>query len=124
MEKIGFGRGVAEELFTEPANILSQVDDISVRDAEIEYRKLREIIGVGLKGTVADIDVLKFDYLVIDEAHTCKNVFSMVKKDKAGRKRFGMTGATSDTGIKSRTSATSPVKRNSKRWKRKRGTGL
>ena len=101
MKKIGFGSGVADELFTELANILSQTENTNVRQAEIEYQKMREVIGVGLKDTVADIDALKFDYIVIDEAHNCKNVFSMVKKDKeTGQKRFGMTGATSDTGIK------------------------
>ena len=31
MKKIGFGSGVADELFIELANILSQVDDMNVR---------------------------------------------------------------------------------------------
>jgi hypothetical protein len=100
-KKIGFGDQVADELFVEMVNILHQSSvDKSARDNEIEYQKYREKIGVGLKDTVADIDALGFDYIVIDEAHNCKNIFSGVKKNDEGQKRFGMTGAVSDTGIK------------------------
>ncbi len=100
-KKIGFGDEVADELFTELVNILHQSNvEKSARDTEIEYQKYREKIGVGLKDTIADIDKLGFDYIVIDEAHNCKNIFSAVKKNSEGHKRFGMQGAVSDTGIK------------------------
>ena len=100
-KKIGFGNQVANELFYELVNILHQSNvDKSARDTEIEYQKYREKIGVGLKDTVADIDVLGFDYIVVDEAHNCKNIFAGVKKNKDGDKRFGMQGAVSESGIK------------------------
>lgn len=100
-KKIGFGNQVANELFYELVNILNQSNvEKSARDTEIEYQKYREKIGVGLKDTVADIDVLGFDYIVIDEAHNCKNIFAGVKKNKEGHKRFGMQGAVSESGIK------------------------
>jgi len=100
-KRIGFGDKVADELFTELVNILHQSNvEKTARDTEIEYQKYREKIGVGLKDTIADIDTLEFDYIVIDEGHNCKNIFSAVKKNKEGQKRFGIQGAASDTGIK------------------------
>lgn len=99
-KKIGFGLDVAEDLFVELSNILMQSDHFKTRDAEVEYQKIREQVGVGLKDTIADIDKLGFDYIVMDEAHNAKNIFSSVKKDKSGRKRYGMSGATSDMGVK------------------------
>jgi SNF2 family DNA or RNA helicase len=75
-KRLGFGESVSDELFTELVNILGQSKEKSSRDKEIEYQKFREMIGVGLKNSIADIDVLGFDYAVIDEAHRCKNVFS------------------------------------------------
>jgi hypothetical protein len=55
---------------------------------------------VGLKNSIADIDVLGFDYAVVDEAHRCKNVFSQVKSDDEGNKRYNIQSATSETGQK------------------------
>jgi N12 class adenine-specific DNA methylase len=91
---------VSEDLFTELVNILGQSAEKSARDAEIDYQKYREKIGMGEKNTVCDIDTLGFDYLVIDEAHRCKNVFEQVKSDDEGNKRYNITSAVSETGIK------------------------
>ena len=108
-KKIGFGDSVSDELFVELANILGQShfskeqsgSKKSARDTEIEYQKYREKIGVGIKNTIADIEALGFDYIVIDEAHRCKNVFDSVKlKEKKDTKRFNIQGQVSETGIK------------------------
>ncbi|MCR9171908.1 MAG: DEAD/DEAH box helicase [bacterium] len=100
-KKIGFSQKVMESMFYELANILAQSKvGASQRDIEIEYDKYREKIGLGLKGTILDIDALGLDYIVIDEAHRCKNIFDTVKADKKGNKRFGLQGRTSETGIK------------------------
>lgn len=99
-KKIGFSEKVMEQLFVELTNILYQSSQKTDRDKEIDYQKYREKIGVGLKGTEADIDTLGIDYLVIDEAHRCKNVFEGVKAGEDGKKRFGISGAVSETGIK------------------------
>ena len=99
-KRLGFGKSVSDELFTELVNILGQSNEKSNRDKEIEYQKFREMIGVGLKNTIADIDILGFDYAVIDEAHRCKNVFSQVKSDEDGNKRYNIQSATSETGQK------------------------
>jgi hypothetical protein len=99
-KQIGFSNNVSEELFTELVNILGQSAEKSARDAEIDYQKYREKIGMGEKNTVCDIDTLGVDYLVIDEAHRCKNVFEQVKSDDEGNKRYNITSAVSETGIK------------------------
>ena len=100
-KKIGFSNEVGEELFFELVHILEQKDyERSVRDTEINYQKYREIVGIGNKGTIADIDKLGFDYIVMDEAHKCKNIFEKVKANDQGEKRFGIEGATSETGKK------------------------
>lgn len=99
-KRLGFGKDVSEELFTELVNILGQSDEKSQRDKEIKYQKFREMIGVGLKNTVADIDTLGFDYVVIDEAHRCKNVFASVKADEDRGKRYNIQSAVSETGQK------------------------
>ncbi len=100
-KKLGFSLKQKDSMFHELTNILAQSDvELSERDKEVEYQKYREKIGMGLKGTIADIDVLGFDYFVIDEAHRCKNVFEGVKAEKGGRKQFGLQGRTSELGIK------------------------
>lgn len=99
-KKLGFGKSVSEELFIELVNVLGQSDHKSERDKEIKYQKFREMIGVGLKNTIADIDALGFDYVVIDEAHRCKNVFANVKADEQGGKRYNIQSAVSETGQK------------------------
>ena len=99
-KRLGFGKDVSDELFTELVNILGQSGEKSQRDKEIKYQKFREMIGVGLKNTVADVDVLGFDYVVIDEAHRCKNVFASVKADEKKGKRYDIQSAVSETGQK------------------------
>jgi hypothetical protein len=99
-KRLGFGESVSDELFTELVNILGQSREKKQRDKEIEYQKFREMIGVGLKNSIADVDALGFDYAVIDEAHRCKNVFSQVRSDEAGNKRYNIQSATSETGQK------------------------
>jgi superfamily II DNA/RNA helicase len=99
-KRLGFGESVSDELFTELVNVLGQSKEKSHRDKEIEYQKFREMIGIGLKNTIADVDILGFDYAVIDEAHRCKNVFSQVKADDDGNKRYNIQSATSETGQK------------------------
>lgn len=99
-KKIGFGHSISNELLDELINILGQNNNKTARDKEIDYQKMRNMIGVGNKGTIADIDVLGFDYIIIDEAHRCKNVFAMVKADENKNKRYNMSGAVSETGQK------------------------
>lgn len=99
-EKMGFSRETAEEHLFELSSILNQ-DDVSERNQEKAYEKYREMIGTGNKGTIADIETLGFDFLVMDEAHNFKNVFSEVKSDsKLGKQFYIKGGVPSVRGIK------------------------
>ena len=104
-KRIGFSEKVMEEMLVELANTIKQPSDmltkeVTARSSEIDYAGFEEAIGVGVKGTLYDIDSLGFDKLVIDEAHRCKNIFDGVKKDGSGSRRYSITGATSELGRK------------------------
>lgn len=104
LSKIGFGRNVMDTLFNELSDILLQTDDEedakSQRDIEKQREKMEEIIGLGNKGSICDIDQLLCDYLVIDEMHNFKNVFSYVPTDAEGNKRFKIESAQSARAIR------------------------
>jgi len=99
-KRIGFSEQVIEGLLDELIRVLYQVTNLSPRDEELHMQKMRQMVGVGLKETVCDIDVVGFDYIVIDEAHRCKNVFEKVASDDEGKARYKIFGAQSETGIK------------------------
>lgn len=99
-EKMGFNQETAAQHLNELSSILNQ-DDVSQRNQEKSYEKYREMIGTGNKGTIADIETLGFDFLVMDEAHNFKNIFSEVKSDEKQGKQFHITGGQPSTrGIK------------------------
>lgn len=98
LARIGFGEKVMNDLFNELAVMLAQADkddEKSARDLEKKKQEYRELIGIGLSNTIADIDKLGFDYLVIDEAHNFKNVFHYVPSDDDGVSRFKINAAKS-----------------------------
>lgn len=100
LTKIGFSQDVEDDMFIELTNILGQSEEKTARDKEIDYQKYREKMGMGTKDTICDIDKVGFDFLCIDEAHRCKNVFAQVKSDDEENKRYQMTSAVSERGIK------------------------
>jgi N12 class adenine-specific DNA methylase len=102
LTKIGFSTKVMGLMFQELSEILAQARDEerSARDLEKKYQTFRELIGVGLKNTIADIDTLGFDYIVIDEGHNFKNVFADVPTNEDGVKRFKIQGAQSSRAVK------------------------
>jgi len=100
---IGFTPSIAREFVDELKDILTQRDgEKSVREEVKASQKIEETIGNALAKNVAQIDKVGFDYLVIDEAHNFKNIFSQVKKKKNDKKRrFNTTsGNTTDRGVK------------------------
>jgi len=106
LSKIGFNDVTAKDHFHQLSDVIGQTQGASERDEEKQNEKYRSIIGVGLKETTADIEVLGIDYVVIDEAHNFKNVFSEVKSEtdedgKAEKKQFHVKGGKpSARGIK------------------------
>lgn len=102
--KLGFGEKLQKSLLKELNNILSQAssanDTRSQRNVEQEQQRYAELISVGNSGTIVDIDELGLDYIVIDEAHNFKNVFSYVPVDEQGDKRFNIESGQSSRAIK------------------------
>lgn len=100
-KRIGFSQDLMDEMMEELVAVLEQGErGGTVRDQEKANQRYREMLGAGQKASMGDIDTLGFDMLVIDEAHRCKNIFDAVKAGEDGKKRFGMQGAVSDTGLK------------------------
>jgi len=99
LQKIGFNQDTQQNHFEYLKKVVSQ-EDISDRKAEKEDEKLEELIGVGLKDTIADIDDLGFDYICVDEGHNFKNVFSEVKADDDGKQFHLKGGQPSNRAIK------------------------
>jgi hypothetical protein len=100
---IGFSMDAANEFIEELRSILTQNDGSkSNREQVKESQKIEETIGKALEKNVAQIDKVGFDYMVIDEAHNFKNIFSQIKKRKDDtKKRFNTTsGNTTDRGVK------------------------
>lgn len=110
-KRIGFSAALREEMLAELAAVLEQQEDgvfkkekkkkkeKTAREKEKEKKSYEEMLGAGVKETVADIDTLGFDMIVIDEAHRCKNIFDKVDA-KDGRRNFSLEGAVSETGVK------------------------
>jgi len=102
---IGFSNDVAVEFVDELKHVLMQqeTDSMTNRDEAKLNTKIEKTIGNIMAKNVAQIDKVGFDYLVIDEAHNFKNVFSTVKKGKNQSKRrfFSEAGTTSERGVKS-----------------------
>lgn len=101
LQKIGFGGSVMEDLFIHLAEILAQKGaGKSQRDVEKEIQGYREMVGVGNKGSIVDIEQLGIDYICIDEAHNFKNVFKYTPTDEEGNKRFKIESAQSARAVK------------------------
>ena len=91
LNKIGFSAETQKKHLESLSTILGQSGGTE-RNKEKELEKFRSIIGVGIKDTVADVDTLGFDYVVVDEAHNYKNVFTSVKSDGDNKKQFEIQG--------------------------------
>ncbi len=110
--KIGFSEKLSGEFLDTLVNVLEQKEKLnegataglgrqkSARAKEVDYQKYKEMIGAGNKDTVCDIDTVGFDFIVIDEAHNFKNIFSNVDANEQGDKRYSMTAAVSTRGVK------------------------
>jgi predicted ABC-type ATPase len=88
MKQIGFREETVKQLTPELSAILMQnnTDGLSEKkqDREIEKlnSKVEEIIGKALSKSIINIEDLGFDFILFDEAHACKKVFTFVKGEK------------------------------------------
>lgn len=113
-KQLGFSEKVSEDFLEELRDALNQANldpelesegydarqTGSKRSESKSNEKIEEVIGRSNAETLADFDTLGFDYIVIDEAHRCKNIFEGVKADEDGNKNYDLQGSVSTTGLK------------------------
>jgi predicted ABC-type ATPase len=105
--RLGFNEETQSKIMIELYDILNQggEDMLKTKDKATLFEKLEKIIGVGLKGTMVEIESLGFDYVCFDEAHAMKKVFTTVKSrdaEEEGGKR-GKSQYSIQSGIPSTT---------------------
>lgn len=100
LENLGMSKGLQEQLGQELYEILAQ--GIDKRDQEKLREKIDGMFGDATAGTSINFDDLGFDYLVFDEAHNAKKIFTKVagevdkddKSEKAnnrGKSQYAIT---------------------------------
>lgn len=109
LELISFNTDTESSLTARLMGILNQdgVDGAknrrSKRDQELQKQRIEGILGRGLSNSLYNIEDLGFDFLVVDEAHSLKKVFTSVKKsndDPTGNPYEISSGQPSKTAIK------------------------
>jgi predicted ABC-type ATPase len=108
--RLGFNEETQSKVMTELYDILNQggADEMKDKKKATFFEKLEKIIGVGLKGTIVEIEDLGLDYVCYDEAHAMKKVFTSVKSrdaegesQKRGKSQYSIqSGTPSDTALK------------------------
>lgn len=114
--RIGFKQSTQDYLLEQLRDALVQIQSVDAfneskaaeKEAVRKEEKLKTMLGRALAQTEVNIEDLGFDFVGFDEAHNLKNIFSQVKAkekgeeegDKAGKKMYEITGATSTRGIK------------------------
>jgi hypothetical protein len=83
LKKIGFSVDERGEFVEQLKGILMQDSHLSsAREKTKAEEKLNKTIGIGVEGTVINIDEVGWDYLVFDEAHNSNHVFDGVKGEQ------------------------------------------
>ena len=105
MANIGFGQEESSKFMNELKEVLNQgFGNESEREKALNDEKLNKKIGLGLEGTVLNIENVGIDYLTIDEAHNMNKIFSNVKGEakENGREKsnYQIKGSESARGIK------------------------
>lgn len=105
LTNMGLSAALQDEIGQELLSILSQ--GLEGRDLEQLREKIDELMGEATAKTVVNFDDLGFDYLVFDEAHNAKKIFTKVKgdiddeKQNRGRTDYAITsGNPSKLGTK------------------------
>lgn len=81
--RLSLGKETWEKLGQEFYSILNQGID-KRRDVEKLHERIEEMMGKGIRGGMADIEELGFDFLIVDEAHAMKKAFTQVKGEIKG----------------------------------------
>ena len=81
--RLAFKEDTWEAIGQEMYSILNQGID-KRRDQQKLFERIGAMMGKGIKGGMADIEDLGFDFMVVDEAHAMKKAFTQVKGDIKG----------------------------------------
>jgi hypothetical protein len=113
-EQIGFNDETQSRMMGQLKDAVSMLMDVDIstkkgsKVAVREEGKLEGIIGKALSKSTVNIEDLGFDFVIFDEAHALKKVFTQVKarkgsedEDKKGKKMYEIASGTPSTrGIK------------------------
>ncbi len=101
--KLGFGEGMGELVTKDLKAILCQATQNADSKTQAKFdERIDSLMGRGQKGSKLDFDKCGFDYIVIDEAHNYKNIFSKIHADTS-KKALSFHqggGEASDAGLK------------------------
>lgn len=81
--RLSFGEETWKKIGEEFYSILNQGID-KRRDVEKLHQRIEEMMGRGIRGGMVDIEILGFDFLIVDEAHAMKKAFTQVKGEVKG----------------------------------------
>jgi hypothetical protein len=86
MRKLGFNEETWNEIGAKLFNILNQGADGARAESKLN-EKIEEIMGRGVEGSEVNIEDLGFDFMLSDEAHAMKKVFTQVKGATIGESK-------------------------------------
>lgn len=99
-ERLGLSRKESDRIGNEIYHILNQ-GDMNDRGKSQLREKVDEMLGTASSEVIAHVDELGFDYIVIDEAHNCKKIFTKVKNTKGEKNHYQIEGGVpSSRGLK------------------------
>jgi hypothetical protein len=85
LKRLGFNGWTKSLLEYDLMAILEQEDnELSAKALEARKGKISDDIGAALEGSVVNIEDLGLDYMVLDESHAAKKVFTRVKGESLG----------------------------------------
>lgn len=103
LKKFGFSDDFGEMLKDDLKSILSQNQErMKGRESAKFNESIDSILGKGQKNGKLDFDKCGFDYIVLDEAHNYKNIFSKILPDSSIKSMnyHASSGKPSDLGLK------------------------
>jgi hypothetical protein len=86
MRKLGFNEETWNDIGAKLFNILNQGTDGARANSKLN-EKIEEIMGRGVEGSEVNIEDLGFDFMLSDEAHSMKKVFTQVKGATTGESK-------------------------------------
>jgi hypothetical protein len=86
MRKLGFTEQTWNDIGVKLFNILNQGVDGARAESKLN-EKIEEIMGRGVEGSEVNVEDLGFDFMLSDEAHAMKKIFTQVKGASVGESK-------------------------------------